>query len=174
MFGLLFALALDPCTLLPELDVRQIFEVPAATPVRQLRADSCTYVWMGLPPSTAELRDALRNGRKRPSRDSESVSLRIEPHTKPVAEIEARFAKLEKVYAVDRDGEQRAVKPQQIAWINGLCEKAYWNASLNQLVVARKDALVSVVVKRVVSKPEHLAGLAQTIAHSVLRKPLNP
>lgn len=170
MFGLLLALAIDPCTVLPELDVRQIFEVPAATPVRQVRADSCTYMWMGLPPSTAELRDALRNGRKRPSRDSESVSLRIEPLAKPVAEIEARFEKLAKGYAVERDGEQRTVKPQRIAWVNGLGEKAYWNASLSQLVVARKDALISVVVKRVVAKPEDLANLAQTIAQSVLRK----
>lgn len=170
MFGLLFALALDPCTLLPEPDVRQIFEVPANTPVRQVRADSCTYMWMGLPPSTAELRAALRDGRKRPPRDNESVSLRVEPLAKPVAEIEARFDKLAKGYPVDRDGEQRVVKPQKIAWISGLGEKAYWNASLNQLVVARKDALISVVVKRVVSKPEDLANLAQTIAQSVLRK----
>jgi len=170
MFGLLFALALDPCALLPELEVRQIFEVPANTPVRQVRADSCTYIWMGLPPSTAELRAALRSGRKRPSRDNESVSLRIEPLAKPLAEIETRFDKLAKGYNVDRDGEQRVVKPQQIAWVGGLGEKAYWNASLSQLVVARKDALISVVVKRVVSKPEDLAGLAQTIAQSVLRK----
>lgn len=170
MFGLLFALAIDPCSLLPEPDVRQIFEVPAGTPVRQVRADSCTYMWMGLPPSTAELRDALRNGRKRPPRDNESVSLRVEPLAKPVAELETRFGKLEKGYAVERDGEQRSVKPQKIAWIGGLGEKAYWNASLNQLVVASKDALVSIVVKRTVSRPEDLANLARTIAQSVLRK----
>ena len=52
MTPLLFALAGRRRSLhLPAgADVRQLFEIPDSTPVRAVRADSCTYVWMGLPP----------------------------------------------------------------------------------------------------------------------------
>jgi hypothetical protein len=170
MFGLLLALSLDACSLLPEKDVRQLFEISPNTPVRTVKSDSCTYVWLGPLPSTAELREALRNGRKRPARHSESVSLRVEPNAQPLREIEARFEKLSKGFQVERDGETREVKPQQVEWVAGLGEKAFWNASLRQLVIARKDTLLSVVVQRPASDPKGLANLAQTVAQSALRK----
>ncbi|MBM3785934.1 MAG: hypothetical protein FJW30_16355 [Acidobacteria bacterium] len=170
MFGLLLALSIDPCALLPEKDVREIFEIASNTPVRVVKSDSCTYVWLGPLPSLAELRLALRDGKKRPSRDNESVSLRIEPNPQALRELDARFEKLTKGFSVDRGGDVREVKPQTVEWVAGLGEKAYWNASLRQLVIARKDSLLSVVIQRPSLRPADLSNLARTVAQSALRK----
>src|SRR6187402_1433586 len=100
----LFALmaAADPCSYLPEQDVRQLFEIPETTPIRAVRADSCSYIWMGLPPTGPQLREALMSGKRLPPRANESLSLRIEPVAHAVKELDARFEKLSKGYTVDR------------------------------------------------------------------------
>ena len=77
--------------------------------------------------------------------------------------------KLAKGYTVDRDGRQLTVKPQQLEWVPNVGEKAFWNASLNQLVVARKNELFSLVVKKQL-KSADLANLAATAAQAALRK----
>lgn len=167
----LFALmaATDPCSYLPEQDVRQLFEIPEATPVRAVRADSCSYIWMGLPPTGPQLREALMSGKRLPPRANESLSLRIEPVGNAIKELDARFEKLSKGYTVDRDGQQLAVRPQQLEWVPNVGEKAFWNASLNQLVFARKNELFSLVVKKQL-KPADLLNVATTAAQAALRR----
>jgi len=167
----LFALmaAADPCSYLPEQDVRQLFEIPETTPIRAVRADSCSYIWMGLPPTGPQLREALMSGKRLPPRANESLSLRIEPVAHAVKELDARFEKLSKGYTVDRDGQQLTVRPQQLEWVPNVGEKAFWNASLNQLVFARKNELFSLVVKKQL-KPSDLLNVATTAAQAALRK----
>ena len=58
-----FLAAADPCTYFTEQDLRQLFEIPPQTPVRIVRADSCGYLWMGLPPTGPQLREALMSGK---------------------------------------------------------------------------------------------------------------
>lgn len=173
LYPILFALmtVTDPCSYLPEQALRQVFEIPEFTPVRTLRADSCSYLWMGLPPTGAELREALMSGKHVPPRPNESVSLRIEPVTNAIRELDARFEMLTKGYTVERDGQQLKVRPQQLQWIPNVGEKAFWNASLSQLVVARKGELVSLVVKKQTREPADLINLATTAAQAALRKP---
>lgn len=172
-YPVLFALmtATDPCGYLPEQALRQIFEIPEFTPVRTVRADSCSYLWMGLPPSSAQLREALMSGRRLPARTNESVSLRIEPVGNALKELEARFELLSKGYTVDRDGQQLKVRPQTLKWVPNVGEKAFWNASLSQLVVARKGELFSLVVKTQTREAGDLMNLATTAAQAALRKP---
>ena len=167
----LFALmaAADPCSYLPEQDVRQLFEIPETTPIRAVRADSCSYIWMGLPPTGPQLREALMSGKRLPPRANESLSLRIEPVANAVKELDARFEKLSKGYTVDRDGQQLTVRPQQLEWVPNVGEKAFWNSSLNQLVFARKNELFSLVVKKQM-KPSDLLNVATTAAQAALRK----
>lgn len=167
---LAFLAAIDPCAYLPERDVRQVFEIPDSTPIRTVRADSCSYIWMGVPPTGPQLRDALMAGRGVPPRANESVSLRVEPVTNAVKELDARFERLSRGYTVERDGQQLAVKPEKLEWIPNVGEKAFWNESLGQLVVARKNALFSFVVKKPVRLPSDLVNLAATAAQSALRK----
>jgi hypothetical protein len=169
-FLLLLAAAVNPCSLLTEKEVREVLEVPATTPMRTAQADSCTYVWLGPPPSTEELRDALMRGKPRPARDPESVSLRIEKVRDSMQEMSERFEKLSKGYRVERDGRQLEVKPQQLEWVPNVGEKAYWNATLSQLVAARKGELVSLVLKKPNLRPADLANTAATIVQIVLRK----
>ncbi|MFN0102688.1 MAG: hypothetical protein ACKV2U_11430 [Bryobacteraceae bacterium] len=168
---LLFAFlsAVDPCEYLPEKDVRQVFEIPEMTPIRIVRSDSCNYLWMGLPPTGPQLREALMAGKRVPPRANESLSLRIEAVVNAVKELDARFEKLSKGYTVERDGQQLTVRPQQLEWVPNVGEKAYWNLSLNQLVVARKNELFSLVVKKQL-KPAELLGVATTAAQAALRK----
>jgi len=166
---LALAAATDPCSYLPEPDVRQIFEVPDTTPIRAVRADSCSYLWMGLPPTGAQLREALMAGKKLPPRANESLSLRVEAVPSAIKELDARFEKLTKGYTVDRDGQQLTVKPQQLEWVPNVGEKAFWNASLNQLVAARKNELFSIVVKKLMA-PSDLRNAAITAAQAALRK----
>jgi hypothetical protein len=166
---LALAAAVDPCTFLPEQDVRQLFEIPDTTPVRTVRSDSCTYIWMGLPPSGPQLRAALKAGKRLPARANESVSLRVEAVGDAVKEIEARYAKLTKGYTVERNGQEIAVRPEKLEWVPNVGEKAFWNASLRQLLVARRHELFSVVVKKDL-RPEDMVNLAATAAQSVLRK----
>jgi len=166
---LAFLAAIDPCAYLPEQDVRQLFEIPESTPLRAVRADSCSYIWMGLPPTGPQLREALMAGKRLPPRANESISLRIEPVTNAVKELDARFDKLAKGYSVDRDGQELKVKPQQLEWVANVGEKAFWNASLSQLVVARKNELFSLVVRKNL-KPAELVNAAATAAQSALRK----
>lgn len=171
MTPLLFAFlaAVDPCSYLSEQDLRQIFEIPESTPVRVVRSDSCGYLWMGLPPTGAQLREALMSGRRIPPRSNDSLSLRIEPVPNAVKELEARYEKLSKGYTVDRDGQQLPVRPQKLEWVPNVGDKAYWNASLSQLVVARKNDLFSVVVKKQL-KPADLLNAATTTIQAALRK----
>lgn len=169
LFLLAFPAALDPCSYLPEKDVRQLFEIPETTPIRVVRADSCNYIWMGLPPSGPQLREALMAGKRLPPRANESLSLRIEPVANAVGELDARFEKLTRGYTVERDGQQLTVRPQQLEWVPNVGEKAFWNASLNQLVAARGNQLFSLVVKKQM-KPGDLMNAAATAAQAVLRK----
>jgi hypothetical protein len=169
LFLLAFMAAIDPCAYLPEQDVRQLFEIPETTPIRAVRADSCSYIWMGLPPTGPQLREALMSGKRLPPRANESLSLRMEAVTNAVKELEARFEKLAKGYTVERDGQQLQVRPQQLEWVPNVGEKAFWNASLNQLVVARKNELFSLVVKKQL-KPAELLSVAVTAAQAALRK----
>ena len=164
-----FLAAIDPCSYLPEQDVRQLFEIPETTPIRAVRADSCSYIWMGLPPSGPQLREALMAGKRLPPRANESLSLRIEPVTNAVKELDARFEKLTRGYTVERDGQRLAVRPQQLEWVPNVGEKAFWNASLNQLVVARGNELFSLVVKKQM-KPADMVNAAATAAQAALRK----
>lgn len=172
MTPLLFAFlaTIDPCSYLPEKDVRQIFEVHEMTPIRAVRADGCSYMWMGLPPSGPQLREALMSGKRVPARANESVSIHVEPTQHAVKELDARHERLEKGYKVDRDGRELEVKPQHLQWVPNLGEKAYWNVSLSQLVVARKDELFSFVVRKQLP-PADLLNLATTVAQAALRKP---
>ncbi len=171
MTPLLFALiaAIDPCSYLPEKDVRQLFEIPEMSPIRTVRADSCSYLWMGVPPSGPQLREALMAGRHVPPRANESLSLRIEPVANAVKELDARFEKLSKGYTVERDGQELKVRPQELRWVPNVGEKAFWNASLNQLVVARKNELFSLVVKKNLP-PAELINVATTAAQAALRR----
>jgi len=173
LYPVLFALmtVTDPCGYLPEQSLRQIFEIPEFTPVRTVRADSCSYLWMGVPPTGAQLREALMSGRRLPARANESVSLRIEPVGNALKELDARFELLTKGYTVDRDGQQLKVRPQALQWVPNVGEKAFWNASLSQLVVARKGELFSLVVKKQTREPNDLINLAVTAAQAALRKP---
>lgn len=164
-----FLAAADPCSYLPEQDLRQLFEIPELTPVRTVRADSCSYMWMGLPPTGPQLRDALMSGKRLPGRANESFSLRIEPVSNGVKELEIRFEKLSKGYSVERDGRELKVKPQQLEWVPNVGEKAFWNASLSQLVVARGNELFSFVLKKQLN-PADLVSAATTAAQSALRK----
>ncbi len=168
-FLLALMAAADPCALLPEQDVRQLFEIPETTPIRALRADSCSYIWMGLPPTGPQLREALMSGKRLPPRANESLSLRIEPIPNAVKELDARFEKLTKGYTIERDGEQVAVRPQKLEWVANVGEKAYWIPGLSQLVVARKNQLFSLVVKKQM-KPADLVNAATTAAQAVLRR----
>ena len=172
-FLLAFLAAVDPCSYLPEKDVRQLFEIPETTPIRAVRADSCSYIWMGLPPSGPQLREALMAGKRLPPRANESLSLRIEPVPNAIKELDARFEKLTKGYTVERDGKELSVKPQQLEWVPNVGEKAFWNSSLSQLVVARKNELFSLVVKKQM-KPADLLAAAATAAQAALRKQLPP
>ena len=167
----LFALmaAADPCAYLPEQDVRQIFEIPEFTPIRTIRSDSCGYIWMGPPPTGPQLREALMAGKRLPPRANESLSLRIEAFPSAVKELDARYEKLTKGYTVERDGQQLTVRPQKLQWVPDVGEKAYWNASLSQLVVARKGDLFSVVIQKRL-KPSDLVNAATTAAQAALRK----
>lgn len=168
----LFALfaAADPCTYLPEAVVREIFELPVATPISTAKAHSCTYIWRGAQPSAAQLRDALIAGKQLPKRDSESVSLQVEEITNAAQTVQLRYATLSKGYTVDRDGRQLVVKPQKLEWVESFGERAYWNETLSQLVVARKNELLSVVVKKPSLRSADLKNLAETVMNSVLRK----
>lgn len=170
MTPLLFAFfaAIDPCAVLSEQDVRQIFEIPDSQPIRAVRADSCSYLWMGLPPTGPQLREALMSGKRLPPRANESLSFRIEPVSNAVKELAARYEKLTKGYSVEIDGHQRQVRPQNLEWVPNVGEKAYWNPELNQLVVARKGALLSVVVQKRL-KPADLVNAATTAAQALLR-----
>lgn len=168
---LIFALlaAGDPCAILPEASVRQIFEIAEGTPVRVVRSDSCNYLWMGVPPTGPQLREALMSGRGVPPRTSESISIRIEPTPDAIKELDARYEKLSKGYTVERDGQQLAVKPQKLTWVHDVGDKAFWNESLQQLVVARKGELVSFVLRKLLPQNE-LINLATTAAQAALRK----
>jgi len=168
---LLLALAaIDPCSYLPEKDLRQIFEIPELTPVRTVRSDSCSYLWMGLPPTGPQLREALMSGKRVPPRANESFSMRVEPVAGAVKELDARFEKLTKGYTVDRDGQVLTVKPQKLSWVPNVGDKAFWNESLSQLVVARKNELMSFVIRKKMS-PADLINLASTAAQAALRRP---
>jgi hypothetical protein len=169
LFLLALMAASDPCVYLPERDVRQIFEIPELTPIRTVRADSCGYIWMGPPPSGPQLREALMAGKRLPPRANESLSLRIETFPSAMKELDARYDKLTKGYTVERDGQQLTVRPQKLEWVPDVGEKAYWNASLSQLVVARKSDLLSVVVQKRM-KPADLRNAAATAAQAALRK----
>lgn len=166
---LAFLAAVDPCMLLPEKDVRQLFEIPDTTPIRAVRADSCSYIWMGLPPTGPQLREALMAGKRLPPRANESLSLRIEPVNNGVKELDARFELLTKGYIVERDGRQLPVRPQKLEWVPNVGEKAFWNESLSQIVVARKNELISVVVKKQLPATV-LVNAAATAAQAVLRR----
>jgi hypothetical protein len=168
---LLFSLlaAADPCAYLPEPDVRQILEIPEFTPIRTIRADSCAYIWMGPPPSAPQLREALMAGKRLPPRASESLNLRVEAFPSAIKELDARYEKLTKGYTVQRDGQQLTVRPQKLEWVSGVGEKAYWNVSLNQLVVARKGELFSFVIQKRLN-PADLINAAATAAQAALRK----
>jgi hypothetical protein len=169
---LLFALAslTDACGYLPEQEVRQVFEIPATTPIRTLRADGCSYLWMGLPPTGPQLREALMSGKRLPPRANESLSVRIETVPSAVRELDARFELLSKGYTVERDGRQLPVRPQKLEWVPNVGDKAFWNASLSQLVVARGSQLFSFVVKKQI-KPAELRDAAATAAQAALRRP---
>ena len=169
LFLLALMAAADPCVYLPEQDVRQIFEIPELTPIRTVRADSCGYIWMGLPPTGPQLREALMAGKRLPPRANESLSLRIESFPSAIKELDARYEKLTKGYTVERDGQQLTVRPQKLEWVPDVGEKAYWNTSLSQLVVARKGDLLSVVVQKRM-KPADLRNAAATAAQAALRK----
>ncbi|MBI2686049.1 MAG: hypothetical protein HYX27_07015 [Acidobacteria bacterium] len=173
MIPLLFAFLAtpDPCSYLPEQEVRQVFEIHEMTPIRVVRADSCSYLWMGLPPTGQQLREALMAGRHVPPRANESLSIRIEPVAHAIKELDARFEKLLKGYSVDRDGQELKVKPQNLQWVPNVGEKAFWNDSLNQLVVARKNELVSFVVKKPGKPQADVMNLAITAAQAAMRKP---
>ncbi len=164
-----FLATTDPCSYLPEPELRQVLEIPESTPIRAVRADSCGYIWMGLPPTGPQLREALRSGRRLPARANESFSIRIEPMPNAIKELDARFEKLTKGYTVDRDGQQLTVRPQKLSWVPNVGEKAFWNESLSQLVVARKNELFSFVVKKQM-KPTDLVNVATTAAQAALRK----
>jgi hypothetical protein len=86
-----------------------------------------------------------------------------------IKELDARFEKLTKGYTVDRDGQQLTVRPQKLSWVPNVGEKAFWNESLSQLVVARKNELFSFVVKKQM-KPTDLVNVATTAAQAALRK----
>ena len=103
---LLFALAslTDACGYLPEQEVRQVFEIPSTTPICMLRADGCSYLWMGLPPTGPQLREALMSGKRLPPRANESLSIRIETVPSAVRELDARFDLLSKGSTVERAG----------------------------------------------------------------------
>lgn len=109
------------------------------------------------------------SGKRVPGRANESLSLRIELIPNAVKELEARFGKLSKGYQVERDGRELQVKPQQLEWVPNVGEKAFWNASLSQLVVARKNELFSLVIRKQL-KPADLVNVAATAAQSALRK----
>ncbi len=168
---LLFALlaAADPCSYFSEKDVRELFEIPAQTPVRTVRADSCGYLWMGLPPTGQELREALMKGRHVPPRANESISFRIEPQPNAVKVLEARYELLSKGYTSDRDGQQLKVRPQKLEWVPNVGEKAFWNESLTQLVAARKNEIFSVVIRKQM-RPSDMVNAATTILQTALRK----
>jgi hypothetical protein len=166
---LAFLAAVDPCMLLPEKDVRQLFEIPEMTPIRAVRSDGCSYIWMGLPPTGPQLREALMSGKRLPPRANESLSLRIEPVNNGVKELDARFELLTKGYTVERDGHQLPVRPQKLEWVPNVGEKAFWNESLSQIVVARKNELISVVVKKQLPATV-LVNAATTAAQAVLRR----
>lgn len=171
MIPVLFAVlaALDPCAYLPERDVRQLFEISDFTPIRAMRADSCTYLWMGPPPTGPQLREALMAGKRLPPRANESVSLRVEMVPDAVKEIDARFEKLTKGYTVERDGQRLAVRPEKLEWVPNVGDKAFWNQSLHQLLVARKHELISLVLNKKL-RPAEMVNLASTAAQSALRK----
>jgi hypothetical protein len=161
--------ATDPCAYLPEQDVRDIFAVPAGTPVRAVRSDSCSYLWMGVPPTAAQLREALMSGKRLPPRANESVTLRVEPFPNALKELESRYQLLTNGYTVERDGQPLQVRPQKLEWVPNVGEKAYWIPSLSQLVVARKGQLFSLVVKKQMAKAD-LINTAATAAQAILRR----
>lgn len=160
----------DVCSLLPEKAVREIFAIPAQTKVNMAQADSCTYAWLGAMPTEKELRDAYMANKPRPPRPGETVSVRLETHAKPDSELAQRFELLAKGYAVKRDGREMTVKPQKLEWVEGLPGRAFWNATLGQLVAAHKDGLISVQVKKAAWSAAAVRDAAVTTAQFVMRK----
>jgi hypothetical protein len=164
------AAAADVCALLPEKAVRDIFAIPAATKVNMAQADSCTYAWWGAHPTERDLRDAYMANKPRPRRPGESVSVRLEPMAKAEAELGQRYGMLSKGYKLQRDGAELEVKPQKLEWVDGLPGRAFWNATLGQLVAVHKEGLISVQVRKGTLSAAALRDAAVTTAQFVLRK----
>lgn len=160
--------AADPCAVLPEAQVRQIFELLDGVPVRTVRADGCSYLWKGLPPTGPQLREALMSGKRVPPRPDESVSIRVETPADSRKELEARYSLLEKGYTVERDGRSLTVKPQQVARTPAVGDVAFWNGTLHQLVLVDGPELISIVVKKGLDDAD-LRRLAETAGQAAVR-----